>query len=326
MHSLLIEDFFRKGSISFLESETGHVEDDKGFPPKFIKALSDQGAICGKPATLSVEVEGQPEPDVNWTVDDEEIFEDEGIAFTQEGRVHSLVFKETVEEDEGVYKCLAKNAHGEIECSAKFTIAQETTKPEFVQKMKHVEVVDTSEARFEVEVTGSPDPEIKWLKKKEVLVNSEKFSIIREGSVASLVINDCTSDDVGVYQAVAENSAGKVSCNAQLTVTKKAEPPNIITPKDFPSKFVLKSGERFIVEFTISGEVEEKYWLRNGKKLDQNERLKISYENEKVTLLIEIVEEIDDGVYELIASNSNGKAVNAITLAVEGLFNVSQNF
>ena len=309
--------------ISEAENDSGPAEKEEGFAPKFIKELSDQAAVCGTPAALSVEIDGKPDPDVSWTVDDEEIFEDEGIAFTQDGQVHSLVFKETVEEDEGVYKCIARNAHGEVESSAKFVITDEAVKPEFVQVLKHIEVREKCEARFQVEVAGSPIPDVKWLKRKMELVESDKYKMIRDGLSVSLVILDCSKDDVGVYQAVAENSAGKVSCNAQLTVTKGIEPPKIVTASDLPSKFTLKSGERFLVEFAINGEVTEKYWMRNGKELEENDRLKVKYEKEKVTFVIESVEESDGGVYEFVASNSSGKAVNTITLNIEGEFYLS---
>ena len=308
------------------ENDSGPIEKEDGFAPKFIKQLLDQAAVCGTPAALSVEVDGKPDPDVSWTVDDEEIFEDEGIAFTQDGQVHSLVFKETVEEDEGVYKCIARNSHGEVESSAKFVITDEAVKPEFVQVLKHVEVKEMCEARFQVEVAGSPIPDVTWLKRKVVLVESDKYKITRDGLNVTLIILDCSKDDVGVYQAVAENSAGKVSCNAQLTVVKSIEPPSIETAKDLPSKFTLKSGEKFFLEFAINGEVTEKYWMCNGKELEENDRMKIKYEKDKVTFVIEFVEESDGGVYEFVASNSSGKAVNTITLNVEGEFSPSLIF
>ena len=273
---------------------------------------------------LSVEVEGDPEPTVYWAVDDEEVFEDDGIAFTQEGQMHSLVFKETVEEDEGIYQCVAKNAHGEVSCTAKFLINEEAVEPEFVQKMKHIEIMEGSEARFEIEVSGSPCPEVTWFKKKEKLVESDKYNIVSEGLMSSLTVLNCVSSDAGVFQAVAENSAGKISSNAQLTVLEKVQPPAIEKAKDFYSEIQVKTGERFATEFKITGVHAEKVLLRNGSKVVFDDRVKITEEGDKVILVFEKLEEIDGGSYELIVENSGGKTAIDFSLAVEGKSSVTK--
>ena len=304
--------------ISESAEDAGSIEEGKGYSPKFIKTLSDHEAVCGTPARLSVEVEGKPDPDVCWTVDGEEIFEDEGIAFAKEGQVHSLIFKETVEEDEGLYNCVARNSYGEVECFAKFIIIDEAIKPEFVQGVRDVEVEEGKEAKFQVEVAGTPLPDVKWMKGKMELVESEKYKVVKDGSNVSLVIRDCTEDDEGVYQIVGENSTGKVSCNAKLMIVKRIREPRIVLSKDQPSTFGLKSGERFHFDFEVNGEVTEKHWTLNGKELERSERIGIAYDNKKVIFGIEMVEESDSGVYEFIAENSNGKTVLSVTLNVEG--------
>lgn len=293
---------------------------DKGeFAPKFIKPLLDQRVVCGQSATLSVEIEGIPQPDVSWTVDDEEIFEDEGIAFTQQGNLYSLEFKETVEEDEGLYKCMAKNSLGEVTCAAKFIIAEEVIKPEFLQKLNDVEVEEADEAKFQTEVTGIPEPEIKWLKNEDELTDSDKVKITKEGQIVSMVIRDCSVDDVGFYQVFAVNEAGKASSNAQLLVNKKPEPPSIKTAEDLPPKLQLKHGERFVVELVISGEVTESYWSKNEIKLEESDRIKTTIDKDKASLVVENVTESDEGAYTFIAINSSGKGTHATTLNVEGI-------
>ena len=295
-------------------------EDKDGIPPKFIKELENQDAIAGKPAILSVEIEGQPEPIVEWTVDDEEIFEDEGISFKQEGKVYSLVFTETVEEDEGLYACNAKNELGEASCTATLSIVEESRKPEFIQTMNHIEATEGHEAEFIVEVDGTPLPEIRWLKKKELLEESEKYQILIEKGRHVLVITDCDQNDAGVFQAVAENSAGKVSCNAQLTVFKKAEPPRIETSEDYKSEIVAKEGERLSVEFVISADKYEKCLKKNGKKVEENEEIKFIEDEKKFVVVIDNAKEEDAGEYEVIATNESGEDKLNFTVKIEGQF------
>ena len=295
-------------------------KDKDGIPPKFVKELENQDAIAGKPAILSVEIEGQPEPIVEWTVDDEEIFEDQGISFKQEGKVYSLVFTETVEEDEGLYACNAKNELGEASCTATLSIVEESIKPEFIQKMKHVEATEGHEAEFIVEVDGTPLPEIRWLKKKEVLEESEKYRLLIEEGRHVLVITDCDQKDAGVFQAVAENSAGKVSCNAQLTVVKKAEPPRIETFEDYQSEIVAKEGERLSVEFVICADECEKCLKKDGKKLEENKGIEFIEDKKKAAVVIDSAKEEDAGEYEVIVTNESGEDKLNFTVKIEGQF------
>lgn len=297
-------------------------KDKDGIPPKFVKELEDQEATAGKPAVLSVEIEGQPEPIVEWTVDDEEIFEDEGISFKQQGKVYSLVFTETVEEDEGLYACNAKNEFGEVSCTATLSIVEESVKPEFIQKMKHVEATEGHEAEFVVEVDGAPLPEICWLKSKEVLEESEKYQMLIEGRRHVLVVADCDHKDAGVFQVVAENIAGKVSCNAQLTVVKKADPPKIETSEDYQSEIVAKEGERLSVEFMISGDTYEKYLNKDGQKVEGSERIRFVEDEAKFSVVIDSVTEEDAGEYEVVVTNESGEDKLNFTVNVEGQFSI----
>ncbi len=160
-------------------------------PPKLIKELSDQTVRAGQPAILSVQIHGNPEPTIDWSVDGDEVFEDQGIEISQDGNIYSMIIKETVEEDEGIYECVAKNNLGEVASAAKLTIEEEYSKPEFLQKLTYQEIEVGGNVEFVVEVVGNPDPEITWFKDQVELEDAEEYSFFDEDFKHSLTVKNC---------------------------------------------------------------------------------------------------------------------------------------
>ena len=93
------------------------------------------------------------------------------------------------------------------------------TPPKFVRTMKKAEVIEGSAARFDVKLTGSPEPDVRWLKDDKPLKESRKFRFDEDDDgVFSLFVNDVVADDEGVYKCEASNPKGEVSCTAPLEV------------------------------------------------------------------------------------------------------------
>ena len=86
---------------------------------------------------------------------------------------------------------------------------------------------------FKCEATGSPRPEITWLRNNSVLLNP---TLIQNGSISYLVLRSVQKEqNSGVYHCEAANLAGRTSSQAgMLTVTPKvAEIPTVSTfPRD----------------------------------------------------------------------------------------------
>ena len=96
------------------------------------------------------------------------------------------------------------------------------TPPKFIRTMRKAEVIEGSAARFDVKLTGSPEPEVQWLKDDKPVKENRKFrSDEDDDGVFSLFVNDVEVDDEGVYKCVATNIKGEVSCEAELLVEGK---------------------------------------------------------------------------------------------------------
>lgn len=101
-------------------------------------------------------------------------------------------------------------------------------KPAFSRHPEDVTVEEGSSATFECAATGSPRPEIKWLRDNSVLLNPY---LIQNKSISYLVLRSVTKEHSGTYHCEATNLAGRTPSEAgKLTVTSKvAEIPTVST-------------------------------------------------------------------------------------------------
>ena len=93
--------------------------------------------------------------------------------------------------------------------------------PMFIRKMRNVNVVKGQTAKFEVRVDGNPAPSVRWLKNGvELAIDRCKYSVerISEDGRWSLLIADCTEDDMAEYGCTAVSDLGKVTSRSQLLV------------------------------------------------------------------------------------------------------------
>lgn len=101
---------------------------------------------------------------------------------------------------------------------------QKTTKPKkaptFVRKMKNLQVLEGSAAKFEVLIDGNPTPAISWFKDgKEIPLALEKYRTeSSDDGRCSLTVASCGEDDDAEYGCKASNSLGSIETKANLYV------------------------------------------------------------------------------------------------------------
>lgn len=83
--------------------------------------------------------------------------------------------------------------------------------------LKNLNVVQTQEAVFSLELTHENVRGSKWIKNGVELVPSDKYEISVEGTVHTLKIKNCNTQDESVYSF----KLGKLSANARLNVESK---------------------------------------------------------------------------------------------------------
>lgn len=80
--------------------------------------------------------------------------------------------------------------------------------------LKNLNVVQTQDAVFSLELTHEDVRGAQWIKNGIEIQPSDKYEITIEGTVHTLKINNCTTQDESVYSF----KLGKLSANARLNV------------------------------------------------------------------------------------------------------------
>ena len=88
----------------------------------------------------------------------------------------------------------------------------------FLTKLPNKTLNDGDFLLLECDVIGSPEPNIRWLRDGLDLPDSLSFNSQYDGRVARLRVERMAVEDEGLFECVAENSAGKVSMDARVHV------------------------------------------------------------------------------------------------------------
>lgn len=86
--------------------------------------------------------------------------------------------------------------------------------------MKNLNVVQTQDAVFSLELTHENVKGAQWIKNGVEITSGDKYDISSEGTVHTLKIKNCTSHDESVYSF----RLGKLSANARLNVESEQMP------------------------------------------------------------------------------------------------------
>lgn len=89
----------------------------------------------------------------------------------------------------------------------------------FSKKMVDSESFRGDIVRFDVTVTGDPEPELSWFQDGELIREDARHIITySKNGVCSLIIKSVTEDDEGEYSCEVSNSFGQTSCSAELII------------------------------------------------------------------------------------------------------------
>uniref|UniRef100_A0A670HZD6 Myosin light chain kinase, smooth muscle n=1 Tax=Podarcis muralis TaxID=64176 RepID=A0A670HZD6_PODMU len=152
-----------------------------------------------------------------------------------------------------------------------------------------------------------------------------------EDGLAKLTVQDALPEDDGVYTCLAENSAGRASCSAQVTVKEKKSrnKPHRAHPapvnKTFPPIFLkglsdlkVMDGSQVIMTVEVSANPPpEIIWLHNGKEIQETEDFHFEKKGNEYSLYIQEVFPEDTGKYTCEAWNDLGEIQTEATLTVQ---------
>ncbi|XP_070156195.1 obscurin isoform X7 [Polyergus mexicanus] len=193
--------------------------------PRFKTKLCDISANEGElNIEFVVEIEGFPKPSVHWFLGDVEITE-KRTEYTrvEEGDNYKLIIKEVKTELKGHYTCKVQNEYGENSSSSNLTV---NTRPKLLKKLADQRLKEGETLTLTLEVSGTPDPEIKWYKDGEEVTADARIKITRDSQRKEsydLTVTLLKGSDGGLYEVRAENELGYVTSKSKVIVLTKTE-------------------------------------------------------------------------------------------------------
>ncbi|CAH2103686.1 unnamed protein product [Euphydryas editha] len=304
-----------------------------GDRPEFVEILPGQlKVLVGEKAILRCSFTGKPMPEIVWMKNGHEIEEEIGRVTIQINNFQtSLQIEEVKINDEGRYSCEATNIHGRTSTYARMAVISDRQiwqadaklkrersagidgeyPPQFTMRLRDRRVQATYPVRLTCQVVGNPSPVVKWFKNEEEVIIGGRYTASQDEYFYTLEIAPTTLEDGGVYEAMARNGCGAVSCRCSLVVDKGIRA--YIAPEfccGLEPLYRLSEGE----ELRISAIVEAYpsvgvTWYRDGVRLRPSRRAIMTLDRDgQIELALASVTGRDAGVYTCTASNEVGMA------------------
>ena len=195
--------------------------------PKVEGKPNDVTVNVEQPAVLECTFSGLPKPDITWYKDSVPITADQRVTLHEDKpNVHSLHLSRSQLDDKATYTCKAKNRFGEAE--AKINLTVNSLKPSIIRDLPDELVVEKGKPlELQVEITGLPQPQIKWYKGNDEInpATNKDYEITFDGKQTyTLTVKNCSPDHQADYSVQATNAGGTVkSKKTKVVVQKKPE-------------------------------------------------------------------------------------------------------
>lgn len=276
----------------------------------------------GGTVKLDCKLNATPKPNIEWTKNGRPVNESRRVRTEFDGQLSSLVISDLRPEDSGEYQCIAKNRIGTASCRTNLVVSEAMSEPEFKETMKDLEVVERDEAVFEVAVTAKPEPEVEWYLRKMRIKSEGKYTIDEDSERQrySLTIADCLREDSGQYRCVVKNSAGEITCSAELKVSDRVLAPTFVQGSEEQLFEVWEGAPVKLVVQAKGKPTPQVEWFKESRLARRVKRVELQTEGDKSILLIPKAVPEDSGNYRVEATNSAGTAVKPFTVKVNGKF------
>ncbi|PIO73035.1 immunoglobulin I-set domain protein [Teladorsagia circumcincta] len=185
--------------------------------------------------------------------------------------------------------------------------------PVVIKAIRDVAVAKKESLRLECHSSGYPTPEFIWYKDGiEISPQNDNVEIISEGHMGLLVVHSVDSSDGGSYSCEVVNPHGSTKSTASVTVTDV----RCHFESAFSENVEITEGQDVELSCTLSDKDGAVTWFKDGKALDEDDRVLISSDGAKRTLKILSARDTDKGTYR--CETSDGKSRTEGELVVKG--------
>lgn len=353
---------------------------NRAKPPKVIHHLQNIRELEGEPVSMACKIDGFPKPTLTWLKDGQPLTASTRFTTTYDLNtgVARLKISDSILNDSGVYTVVGENKAGSDRTNARLEIEKESgvdnkpivdpnafmylNKPHsegpgaqvddngepfsparIVLPLSNIHSSEGKPIRFACRVEGNPRPTVVWYKNGINLPASNRLNpeFDLKTGVVSLKINECQTNDSGVYEVFVENPYGNDRTQSRLLVDispsidqspivdpnafkylnaakneprnlrdqddEKLSPPKVIVPL---KNLRMTEGEPATFLSKIVGyPIPNITWLHNSRALSESSRYTSSYDHTTGLAVFKIngTQSNDLGTYTAIAQNCAGQ-------------------
>ncbi|XP_062931066.1 myosin-binding protein C, slow-type isoform X5 [Cynocephalus volans] len=277
-------------------------------PPIMVtKQLEDINAYCGERVELECEV-SEDDANVKWFKNGEEIIPSSKSRYRVkvEGKKHILIIEGATKADSAEYSVMTTGGQS----SAKLSVDLKPLKilTPLTDQTVHLGKEICLKCEISENIPG------KWTKNGLPVQESDRLKVVHKGRIHKLVIANALIEDEGDY--VFAPDAYSVTLPAKVHVI---DPPKInLDGLDADNTVTVIAGNKLRLEIPVSGEPPPKaLWSRADKAITEGSgRIRAESYPDSSTLVIDIAERDDSGVYHIHLKNEAGEAHASIKVKV----------
>uniref|UniRef100_A0A452RIV5 Myosin-binding protein C, cardiac-type n=1 Tax=Ursus americanus TaxID=9643 RepID=A0A452RIV5_URSAM len=239
----------------------------------------------GHKIRLTVEL-ADPDAEVKWLKNGQEIQMSGRYIFESVGAKRTLTISQCSLADDAAYQCVV----GGEKCSTELFVKEPPVL--ITRPLEDQQVMVGQRVEFECEVSEE-GAQVKWLKDGVELTREEtfKYRFKKDGQRHHLIINEATLEDAGHY---ALRTSGGQALAELIVQEKKLEVYQSIADLTVGAK------DQAVFKCEVSDENVRGVWLKNGKELVPDSRIKVSHIGRVHKLTIDDVTPADEADYSFV--------------------------
>ena len=285
-------------------------------------------------AEITVKYSGSPSPKINWYRGEIHLTKEYGVDIQNNGEESKMILPEVTIDDAGVYKCVVRNKHGEMECKINLEVIDKKTRkksnspppvslqtqegpPEIYEQFQDTEVFEGDPASFQIKCKSASPVTVKYFhNNKEVVIDNVQYQYKCSHDLHRLFIPVCRLNDTGEYRCKVENIHGKAFCFGKIDVQETIFSPKFLSHSD---DLIIKEGAPCEITATIIGKPTPTVeWYKENKSLTEKKGIKFKEDKNVYSAQISEVKRIHCGTYKITAFNNAGESSCIVNLSLEG--------